>query len=76
MNAGKFKIKRFEDHPPRAGQTWEEKGWPANPHGSKLFLLLGFEGSSVRLLDLETGERDSVHWTTFIRPGENWRRIA
>jgi hypothetical protein len=48
-----------------SGQIWEER-WPSHPLKSKLFLVLGYENSYVRLLDLETGKRDSVHWTAFL----------
>jgi hypothetical protein len=79
----KYKFETREDLPNSdfSGQIWEELGWSSHPLKSKIFLILGYESNYAILLDLETGKRDSVHWTAFLNwsddwLNDSWRRVA
>lgn len=59
--------------PTRVGEVWLEK----RGRTSKAFLVLGLEeGAAYKLLNLETGRRDSVWERALNLPMEAWERLA
>lgn len=57
----------------KVGQVWEER-WGLGV--VRVWLVIGREGTSYRILELEEGRLDKVWDAALDEPMDNWTRLA